>query len=161
MKDIKRLVLTVTMPIILGTTIWAFSSQTVLQNEKETLGKTEIVIYKNEACECCNRWADYLERQGYQVAVNVKDDMVAIKNSNNVPLNKASCHTAIVDGYVVEGHVPAEDINRLLKERPEAIGITAPGMPANAPGMDIPTDETYEVFLIDQDGTTKIFARHS
>lgn len=156
----KNIALTVILLIITGTTIWAISSRSVSQNENEIAGETEIVIYKNEACECCNRWADYLEKHGYKVSVQVAEDMVAIKENNHMPLNLASCHTALVDGYVVEGHVPAEDINRLLTERPEAVGLTAPGMPASSPGMDIPTDQTYEVLLIDSDGNSTAYATH-
>lgn len=160
MKNMKKIILTAFIAVIAGTSIWAISTQTVPRNEDENLGKIEIVMHKNEACECCTRWADYLEKQGYRVSVQVTDDMAIIKESNNVPSNMVSCHTAIVDGYVVEGHVPVEDINRLIKERPDAVGIAAPGMPANSPGMDIPTDETYEVFLFDITGNSEAYANH-
>jgi hypothetical protein len=88
------------------------------------------------------------------------DDLHAVKREKGVPGQLSSCHTAIVDGYVVEGHVPAEDILRLLEERPDAIGISVPGMPPNAPGMDAPITREYQVILFDADGNLSVYATH-
>jgi hypothetical protein len=140
--------------------VWAFAKRSNQINEAVNKDLPEVVMYKNPQCICCDRWASYLRKQGYPVSVNISSEMISIKETNNVPLNLASCHTAFIDDYVVEGHVPAEDINKMLKERPDAVGIAAPGMPAASPGMDIDTDESYEVRLFDKEGNSSLFATH-
>lgn len=119
---------------------------------------TEIEIYKSPYCGCCSQWAAQLRTNGFRVAVRNINDLGPIKAANNVSPELASCHTAIVDGYVVEGHVPVDLIRRLLAERPDAIGIAVPGMPSSAPGMDQPTGEPYTVVIFDKDGRTSVYA---
>lgn len=114
-------------------------------------GEITLVMYHGEGCVCCGRWADYLEEHGVKVEDKLLDDPHEIKNEYEIPYRLRSCHTAIVDGYVIEGHVPVEDIRRLLAERPDAIGISVPGMPPNAPGMDQPVDREYQVVLFDNE----------
>ncbi len=87
-------------------------------------------------------------------------DLRAIKSISGIAPEQASCHTATVDGYVIEGHVPAADVRRLLAERPDARGLTVPGMPQGSPGMESPNPEHYQVLLIGRDGTTTLFAEH-
>lgn len=114
-------------------------------------GEITLVMYHGEGCTCCERWADYLEENGIKVKDELLDEPHDIKDEYGIPYRLRSCHTAIVDGYVIEGHVPAEDIRRLLAERPDAIGISVPGMPPNAPGMDQPVDREYQVVLFDRE----------
>lgn len=98
----------------------------------------EAVVYKSPTCGCCKGWATYLQRNGYKVTVIDRDDMDKVKDGMGVPEEMRSCHTAKIDGYVVEGHVPLEAIDKLLAEKPKATGIAAPGMPSGSPGMDGP-----------------------
>lgn len=118
-----------------------------------------ITMYHGEGCMCCIRWADYLKEQGVTVEDKLLDDPHSIKDEKKIPPRLRSCHTAIVDGYVVEGHVPLEDIRRMLAEQPDAIGISVPGMPPNAPGMDQPVDREYQVVLFD-DTDLSVYATH-
>ena len=120
---------------------------------------TEIEIYKSPYCGCCSQWAKHLEANGFEITVRNVADMAPVKAANNVPPKLHSCHTAIVDGYVVEGHVPADVIRRLLAERPDAVGIAVPGMPSSSPGMDQPTGEKYDVVVFDKKGRTKVYAK--
>lgn len=160
MKQIKKPILFLSIIIFSGVIIWAFAKKSNQTTDTTNEDLPEVVMYKNQQCECCDRWASYLREEGYPVSVNISNEMISIKETNNMPLNLASCHTAIVDDYVVEGHVPVEDINRMLKERPDAVGIAAPGMPASSPGMDIETNDSYEVRLFDKEGNSVIYATH-
>jgi hypothetical protein len=124
---------------------------------------TRIEVRKTNGCGCCLAWMDHLEEDGFAPA---GQDMFAgllvrFKLDNGVPQRMVSCHTALVDGYVIEGHVPASDIRRLLDERPEAVGLAVPGMPLGSPGMDQGRwREAYDVFLIRDDGSMEVFANH-
>ncbi len=118
----------------------------------------EITVYKSPWCGCCGNWVGYLRGQGYSVAVEEREDMAPIKARFSVPERLQSCHTAIVEGYVVEGHVPAADIARLLGERPEARGLSVPGMVAGSPGMG-PGGDPYQVILFGDAGGT-VYATH-
>lgn len=120
---------------------------------------TEIEIYKSPYCGCCSQWAKHLETNGFEITVRNVVDMAPVKAANNVPPELHSCHTALVDGYVVEGHVPADVIRRLLAERPDALGIAVAGMPSSAPGMDQPTGEPYDVLIFDKNGRSEVYAR--
>jgi len=116
-------------------------------------------VWKDRNCGCCNGWVTHIRAAGFHVEVTDSDDMATIKRLAGVPDNLQSCHTAKVAGYVIEGHVPAGDIRRLLAERPVARGLTIPGMPASAPGMDIP-GQPYTVLLFSQDAGPRVFATH-
>jgi hypothetical protein len=121
----------------------------------------EITVYKSPTCSCCKKWVSYLEQQGYQVKAQNMQDMRFIKSMSGVKPQYASCHTAVIDGYVVEGHVPAEDIARLLRERPQVIGISAPGMPVGSPGMEQGgRRDNYNVVTLEKDGQARLFAQH-
>jgi hypothetical protein len=119
----------------------------------------EITVYRSATCGCCKSWESYLQANGFTVKDVVQDDLSAIKAESGVTGKLASCHTAIIDGYVVEGHVPAADIQRLLKEKPKVLGITAPGMPGAGPGMGTGTDP-YDVLTFDAKGNTTVWAKH-
>ena len=121
-----------------------------------------IRVHKSPSCGCCGVWVDHVRAAGFAVEVHDTEDMMTVKDRLGVPEPMMSCHTAEVDGYFVEGHVPAEDIKRLLAEKPKARGIAVPGMPLGSPGMETPDGRTqpYEVALVGGDGTTGTFSRH-
>lgn len=125
-------------------------------------GLPEVVVYKNATCSCCKLWAQQMRNSGFAVQPRNVDNMNPVKQRVGVPAGMGSCHTAEVGGYFVEGHVPVEDIKRLLKDRPDAKGLTVPGMPIGSPGMEAPSGEVrpYEVLLVGRDGSTSVFARH-
>lgn len=117
-------------------------------------------VYSDPSCGCCGAWVTYMRAHGYTVTVHQDQSMAVVKARFHVPARAMSCHTALIDGYVVEGHVPVEDIRRLLAERPDAIGLAAPGMPMGSPGMEMGVPERYDVVLIGRDGSTRVFATH-
>jgi hypothetical protein len=106
-----------------------------------------IVVYKDPNCGCCSGWVRHLEKAGFVVKVSETADIDTIRQGLGVPADLASCHTADVDGYVLEGHVPAAAVRRLLEERPNGIGLAVPGMPAGSPGMGGDVPQKYEVVL--------------
>jgi len=123
----------------------------------------DMLMYKSPNCGCCSSWADTLKAAGFTVAENKDEDMDVIKAKYGVSEKLASCHTAIIDGYVIEGHVPAADVQRLLKEKPEGVvGLTAPGMPQQSPGMqpDVLEPKNYDVLAFDKDGKTTVFSHY-
>lgn len=121
---------------------------------------TAVEVYRDPTCGCCAAWVRYLRTQGYTVTMHEGQPMAAVKARLGVPTSAASCHTALIGGYVIEGHVPVEDIRRLLVEHPDARGLAVPGMPIGSPGMDRGDAERYDVLLIARDGTTRVFATH-
>jgi len=130
--------------------------------ESHAPGRPNVVVYKSESCGCCKLWVQHIAKFGFPVEVHDIDNLNPVKERVGVPFGKGSCHTAEVDGYFIEGHVPADDIERLLRERPKAKGLTVPGMPAGSPGMEVPSGEIqpYEVLLVAEDGSTSVFSRH-
>jgi len=119
-----------------------------------------ITVYKSPTCGCCVKWVDHLEAGGLAVeAINV-ENMSSIKKKNGVPSELASCHTALVDGYVIEGHVPVEDVIRLLEERPDVAGLAVPKMPIGSPGMEGPNPVRYDVLAFSEDGSIHTYASH-
>lgn len=120
-------------------------------------------VEQSNGCGCCLAWMERMEENGF---APTGDDMFAgllvrYKLDMGVPPKMVSCHTAVVEGYVIEGHVPAADIRRLLDERPDAVGLAVPGMPIGSPGMDFGDDrEAFDVFLIGRDGTTEVFSSY-
>lgn len=131
----------------LTTSVWA-----------ESLPNVE--VYKSPSCGCCEKWVEHMRSNGFQVKTHDTNEVAQHKAQLGVPEAMASCHTAKVGGYVIEGHVPASDVKRLLAEKPQAKGLASPGMPASAPGMDVPGNTPYQVFLINKDGSTSRFAKH-
>ena len=115
----------------------------------------EVVVFRSAYCECCEAWESHIAEAGFVVQDHVADDMDGIKEAMGVPADSASCHTARVSGYVVEGHVPAASIQRMLKERPEIKGLAAPGMPMGSPGMEVDgmVADPFSVFSIANNGT--------
>lgn len=121
---------------------------------------TDVTMYKSPTCGCCKEWAVHLKANGFNVVSKDVANIMPYKGMNGVPAELGSCHTALVEGYTIEGHVPAADIRRLLKERPPVRGLAVPGMPASAPGMDSGTGERYQTISFDRDGRTAIYAQH-
>lgn len=121
-----------------------------------------MVVHKSPSCGCCGLWVDHMREAGFAVEVRDIDNVHPIKERVGVPFGMGSCHTAEIGGYFIEGHVPAEDIKRLLPHKPDAKGLALPGMPAGSPGMEMPDGRTqaYTVELVRQDGTTETFAQH-
>ena len=116
-------------------------------------------VFKDPNCGCCVGWVDHLRRQGFAVRATNTSDMTSIKKRLGVPEPLASCHTAQLGSYVIEGHVPAHAIKRLLAERPEALGLAVPGMPIGSPGMEGGIPETYDVILFGANGQSR-FGRY-
>ena len=117
-------------------------------------------VYRDPSCGCCKAWIAYLRDHGYTVVDHEEPAMATLKQRLGVPGEAASCHTARIGGYVIEGHVPVEDIRKLLAEHPHARGLAAPGMPMGSPGMEMGTAQRYPVLLIGPDGSTRVFAMH-
>jgi hypothetical protein len=123
---------------------------------------TAITVYKSATCGCCAKWVDHLRANGFAPAVHDEEDMDALKDEMGIPKDVRSCHTALLGRYLVEGHVPATDLRRLLAEHPAVAGLAVPGMPRSTPGMATPGNahEPYEVVSFERDGKTALFARH-
>lgn len=120
-----------------------------------------IDVYKSPTCGCCGKWVDHLKANGFKVRAHDTTNVASHKSRLGVPSGLGSCHTAEVNGYLVEGHVPAKDIRRLLKEKPEARGLVVPAMPAGSPGMEQGNrKDRYDVLLVKQDGKTQIYSRY-
>lgn len=122
---------------------------------------SEIIVYKSATCGCCKEWVKHLQANGFSVKAQDVNDLKSYKTANGVPAKLASCHTATVDGYVIEGHVPANDIKRLLRERPAVSGLAVPGMPVGSPGMEQGAHkDRYEVLTFDKQGKTGVYAQY-
>ena len=121
----------------------------------------EVVMYKDPNCGCCGKWAEHMREHGFKVKEVATTQMGQVKGEAGVPQALGSCHTARVGGYVVEGHVPAADVRRMLTEKPAIAGISAPGMPMGSPGMEGPYPaDRYDVVSFDAQGRTAVYASH-
>ena len=121
-------------------------------------GNKNITVYRSPSCGCCGVWIEHMKKHGFQITDIKTDDMAAIKQQHNVPENLASCHTAIIDGYVLEGHIPADDIKRFLTKKPNVVGLTVPGMPIGTPGMESRNiKQPFAVLAFNNQGETKVF----
>ena len=118
-----------------------------------------LTVYKSPTCGCCEDWVSHMQESGFEVTVIDRENMHPIKQRVGVKPELASCHTALIDGYVIEGHVPAADVRQLLEQKSAVRGLTIPGMPQSAPGMDIP-GTPYEVLSFDNAGNTQVFKRY-
>jgi hypothetical protein len=151
--------MTIRLLTFLATTIWVATAGIAMAETEAS----PIAVWKSATCQCCGNWVKHLEANGFAVTVNgaTPSSLAALKRQAGIPDKLASCHTAKIDGYVIEGHVPAPDIKRLVAERPDAVGLTVPGMPVGSPGMEQGAEfEPYDVLLVKKDGTTEVFARH-
>lgn len=124
---------------------------------------TTMEVAKTSGCGCCIAWIDHLKKHGFSTKSQdmTMGQLMRFKLDNGIDAKKASCHTGKIGGYTIEGHVPATDIRRLLRERPDAIGLSVPGMPLGSPGMDFGDDrQPYDVLLVHRDGSTEVFASY-
>nr|WP_315249521.1 DUF411 domain-containing protein [uncultured Duganella sp.] len=119
----------------------------------------DIDVYKRATCGCCAKWVEHLRSNGFMPQVHELEDIDPVKRRLGVAPELSSCHTAQIGGYVIEGHVPADLIRKLLKEHPDARGLAVPSMPAGAPGMEGASKMAYDVLLIKRDGSYSVYAR--
>lgn len=140
----------------------SFASPPAAGPNGDNHAQPRLVVTKTPTCGCCHLWVEHMQQAGFQVEVRDVDDLGSVKERVGVPYGKGSCHTAEIEGYFVEGHVPAGDVKRLLAERPDAKGLTVPGMPMGSPGMETPDGrvQPYVVELVARDGSTSPFAHH-
>jgi hypothetical protein len=117
----------------------------------------EAVVYKSPYCGCCGEWVAHLQANGFSVKTIETVNLDPVRERYRVPTKLASCHTALIGGYVVEGHVPAGAVKRLLAEKPPVVGISVPGMPIGSPGMEGPNPEAFSAVVFDERGRTKVF----
>jgi len=143
----------------LGLTILAVAlfARVLLAQSQPTM-----TVQRDPGCGCCLNWVVHLQKAGFKVLVTESPVMDAVKDQKGVPKTVRSCHTGVVNGYVIEGHVPAADIQRLLKDRPAVVGLAVPGMPAGSPGMEVSNGhvQPYDVIAFDKAGKTTVFASH-
>ena len=143
-------------------------SQATLVNvwDKETepnySGKTEMTVYRSPSCGCCGAWVDHAQKHGFKIEDIKTEEMKAIKQQHNVPAELASCHTTIIDGYVMEGHIPADDIKRFLVQKPDdLVGLAVPGMPIGTPGMEArDIKQPFQVLAFNDKGDVKVFKEY-
>lgn len=119
-----------------------------------------VEAFKSPYCGCCQKWVEHMRKNGFEVVAKDVDDVPAVRKGLGMPDRYGSCHTAKIGGYVVEGHVPAADVRRLLRERPRAVGLSAPGMPQGSPGMETATPQPYDTLLVRANGGHDVFAKH-
>lgn len=122
--------------------------------------EAEVIVYKDPQCGCCEKWVEHLRQNGFRVTTHNDLHVDKIKSAQGVPRELGACHTAIVQGYIVEGHVPADTVRRLLRERPAIKGIAVAGMPIGSPGMEGPNPQPYNVISFDANGKTDVYERH-
>ncbi len=144
--------------ITLSITLTIFSA--VLLSQRVS-ADVEMTVYKSPTCGCCHKWIEHMEENGFTVkAVDVRD-VNPVKQHYGINPNQASCHTALVEGYVVEGHVPASDVKRMLAEKPDILGLSVPGMPVGSPGMEMGDRvDNYSVMAIDHQGNSRVFNQY-
>jgi hypothetical protein len=137
--------------------VLALSVRVLLAQSQPTIS-----VLRDPGCGCCLNWVAHLQKAGFKVLIAESPEMDAVKDRRGVPKAVRSCHTGVIDGYVIEGHVPAADIQRLLKDRPAVVGLAVPGMPAGSPGMEVSNGrvQPYDVIAFDKTGKTTVFASH-
>lgn len=143
-------------PIAVFLTVFALGGGAALQASAADV----VDVYKSPYCGCCEKWIEHMQKNGFKVNAHNVNDVPGARKSLGMPDPVGSCHTAKVGGYLIEGHVPAADIQRLLKEKPKAVGLAAPGMPQGSPGMETNNPQPYETLLVQADGSYKVFAKH-
>ena len=129
------------------------------ETEADYSGTTEMTVYRSPTCGCCGVWVDHAQKHGFKIEDIKTDEMEALKQKHNIPAELASCHTTIIDGYVMEGHIPADDIKRFLTEQPEGlVGLAVPGMPIGTPGMEAKDiKQPFQVLAFNDKGEVEVF----
>jgi hypothetical protein len=121
----------------------------------------QVEVYKNPDCGCCSGWVEHMKAAGFRVKVHETPDTSAVRKRHGIPDHFGSCHTGVVGGYALEGHVPAEEVKRLLAQKPKAAGLSVPGMPVGSPGMEMGSrKDSFQVLLIDKAGRSSVFANY-
>ena len=155
-KDFVR-----TMALTVAFASLALTTAAVRTSPSDAPGKKPVItVYKDPSCGCCKNWIAHLIKHGYAVDAKDSPNMTEIKRTLGVPTGLTACHTAMVNGYLIEGHVPAADIDRLLAQKPKVAGLAVPGMPAGSPGMEGANAQRYQVLTFDKTGKTTVFAKH-
>ena len=131
-----------------------------LGNNAVAQAPSAVEVFKSPMCGCCGQWVEHMRQAGFQVTVHNVVETSATRRKLGMAERYGSCHTAKVAGYVIEGHVPAADVKRLLAEKPKAIGLAVPSMPPGSPGMESARPVAYETLLVKADGSSQVFARH-
>lgn len=147
--------------VVGGVALGAGGARTLVAHPQSTL--PPMTIYKSASCGCCKLWVDHARANGFTVRTVDTEDLNSVKREMGIPAALASCHTVVVGSYVVEGHVPASDVKRLLRDRPKVRGLAVPGMPIGSPGMEqgpVSGYERYDVIAFEQSGATRVFASH-
>ena len=156
--------LAATSLILMGCTAINQTRPTAAESDSDaqTVLASEMTVFRSPTCGCCGKWIAHAKAAGFPVKDEITEDMSAVKQQYGVPASMTSCHTTVVGNYVIEGHVPAEDVQRLLAEKPDIAGIAVPGMPVGSPGMESGDYiEPYAVFSFTESGETAVFAEHS
>ena len=137
---------------------WAATVWTAAQTRA---AKPQLTVYKSSTCGCCSNWVEHMKANGFEVKAIDVDDIDMVKREHGVPASATSCHTAVVNGYIVEGHVPADAVQKMLRDKPAIAGIAVPGMPVGAPGMEVPGGqrEPYTIVSFDKSGKTAVYDR--
>jgi len=153
--------------LTIGGAIGLIAAATVVATRTSTVSAAganppTVTVYKTSTCGCCKAWVSYLQENGFTVIAHDVDDaaLTQLTREKGVPENLESCHTAVVGGYVVEGHVPAADIKRMLAEKPKIVGLTVPGMVSGSPGMAGPVPQHFDVLAFDKNGKTQVYSKN-
>jgi len=143
--------LTLGIVLALGANVWMAAQTT----------RPQMTVYKSDSCGCCSKWVEHMQANGFDVKAIDVDDIDKVKRERGVPADAASCHTAVVNGYVIEGHVPADAVLKVLKEKPAIAGIAVPGMPMGSPGMEVPggQKDAFNIVAFDKAGKTSIYQK--
>ncbi len=121
-------------------------------------GNMNMTVYRSPSCGCCGIWIEHAKKHGFQITDIKTDNIEAIKQQYNIPADLASCHTSIIDGYVMEGHIPADDIKGFLKQKPDLVGLTVPGMPLGTPGMEAGDNkQPFDILALEKNGAVEVF----
>lgn len=144
--------------LLLPALIVALSAGLLAACSKADANLPTVTVYKSPSCGCCTKWVGHLKQNGFKVKITNMPNVAPMKDRLGVPGGLGSCHTAVVDGYIVEGHVPADVIHRLLTERPDVTGIAVPGMPIGSPGMEGPNPQSYDIVAFTKDGQQHVYA---
>lgn len=131
------------------------------ETEPNFSGTTEMIVYRSPSCGCCGVWVEHAKKHGFQIKDIKTEDMETLKQKYNIPTELVSCHTTIIDGYVIEGHVPADDIKRFLVKKPKMIGLAVPGMPIGTPGMEAQNiKQPFQVLAFNNKGEVEVFKEY-
>lgn len=155
---VTRVVVTICLTVgVLG----IMGSTAAISHAQQKATKPDAIVYHSPDCRCCGGWMNHLKAQGFEIKDFLTPDIEAVKQKHNVPDNLTSCHTAIVDGYVIEGHVPANDIKRLLQQKPNIAGLSVPNMPVGTPGMEMGNHkDPFTVFSFDNSSKVAVFNQY-